>query len=282
MGKQKITIDWDTGRLKARRWLLLCILLMAVMWAVSEFGPLRFAPEHTFIGGKVVSSFTDITMLPVTRQPLQLTSQEGNSVDQFILQNLMSGIKFRGTYVEFGCADGITNSNTWALEQLGWFGLCIEANTLEMKLASQHRHTVVHSLIGEKGSYTFVEMDEPCMQISGIKEFYSDAYIREYEKCKSAGAIVSESTVQTRPLEDILLEHHIDTVTYISVDCEGCEFSFIKSFNFTAFDVQIFNYEDNTVAQQHKEEINKLLDGHGFRLVFEAGDRLFVRNSAGL
>jgi len=153
---------------------------------------------------------------------------------------------------------------------------------LEVKLAQQHRRNVVNSLIGEAGASTFVEMDGPCMQLSGIREFYSEAFLREYESCKNQGAVVTESILQAQPLEEILSEYKIDTVTYISADCEGCEFSFIKSFNFTKFDVQVFNYEDNTVARQYKLEIDQILKTHGFELVFEAGDRLFVRKSMGL
>ena len=135
---------------------------------------------------------------------------------------------------------------------------------------------MVHGLIGEVGSYTFVEMDGSCMQLSGIKEFYNDAYLREYEHGKNQGAVVSESTVRMWPLDDIFRKDHIDTVTYISAECEGCEFSFIKSFNFTAFDGQ------RSITLQYRQEIDEILKGHGFELVFEAGDRLFVRHSTGL
>jgi hypothetical protein len=151
-----------------------------------------------------------------------------------------------------------------------------------VKVAQQHRRNVVNSLIGEAGAYTFVEMDEPCMQLSGIKEFYREAFLREYESCKRQGAVVTESILQAQPLEEILSEYKIDTVTYISADCEGYEFSFIKSFNFTKFDAQVFNYEDNTVARHYKLEIDQILKTHGFELIFEAGDRLFVRKSMGL
>jgi hypothetical protein len=61
-----------------------------------------------------------------TRSHIQLSSQVNNPIDKYILLNLMNGIKFQSTVVAFGCADGITNSNTWPLEQVGWHGLCIE------------------------------------------------------------------------------------------------------------------------------------------------------------
>lgn len=122
-------------------------------------------------------------------------------------------------------------------------------------------------------------MDGRCEQFSGIKELYSVEYLREYEACKEAGLVVEEATVATQSLEDILETHGVSDLTYISADCEGCEYSFIRTFNFTAFDVQIFNYEDNTVARQYKTEIDQILKGHGFDLAFEAGDRVFVRKS---
>lgn len=216
---------------------------------------------------------------PLNRKPIKLSSQSGNGIDRFMLEKLMNGIKFRGTFVEFGCADGITNSNTWPLEQLGWFGLCIEANPVSYKTAKARRRNVIQSLIGPSGHFTYVSMAGDCEQLSGIKEFYSVEFMELYESCKNSGLLMEESTVTTQPLDDILGSFHMTDVTYISADCEGCEYSFIKSFNFTAYDVQVFNYEDNTVARQYKTEIDKILGQHGFTLVFEAGDRLFVRNS---
>ena len=81
------------------------------------------------------------------------------------------------------------------------------------------------------------------------------------------------------PLAEALANNGMDHVTWISADCEGCEYEFIRGFNFTQFDVQIFNYEDNTGARPHKQDIDRILTSHGFKLEFEAGDRLFVRAS---
>jgi hypothetical protein len=85
-----------------------------------------------------------------------LHSQNGNPIDSYVLRTFMNEIKFLGTFVEFGCADGITNSNTYDLEQLGWYGLCIEANVNSYNLAKRNgRKHVINSLIGPPGNYTF-------------------------------------------------------------------------------------------------------------------------------
>lgn len=210
---------------------------------------------------------------------ITLSSQNGNPIDRYILESIMNNIKFKGTFVEFGCADGITNSNTWPLEQLGWFGLCIEANIYEYDQAKVNRAHAVNKLITtEVEKYTYAMMSGHCQQLSGIYQFYSPEYLKLYNECKQEG-LVKEVEIEGTPLSDILESFKMETVTYISTDCEGCEFEFIKNFNFTKYDVQVFNYEDNSVAKPHKVEIDKILNSHGFKVVFEGGDRLFVRKS---
>lgn len=209
---------------------------------------------------------------------VRLTSQGGNPIDDFILNKLMHRLKFRGTFVEFGCADGVTNSNTYALEQLGWHGLCIEPNALEYAVAKTHRKNALNNLIAPRGTYTFATMKDECDQISGIVEFYSPEFMTIYNDCTARGKS-SLSKVEARPLGDILDEWGMESVTYISADCEGCEYEFIKGFNFTRYDVQIFNYENNSVARRVRAQIDAILASHGFKEVMEAGDRVFTRDT---
>jgi hypothetical protein len=44
-----------------------------------------------------------------------------------------------GTFVDLGCYDGVTYSNTWYFERkLGWSGVCVEPNpTVFPRIASQ-------------------------------------------------------------------------------------------------------------------------------------------------
>jgi hypothetical protein len=227
--------------------------------------------------GKIHLRNADIRTRP--SDAISLSSQSSNPIDKYILENIMNQLKFKGTFVEFGCADGITNSNTWPLEQLGWFGLCIEANVYEFESARKNRaHTINKLITADIKNYTYAMMSGDCQQLSGIFEFYSPEYIKLYDQCKQRG-LVKEVYIEGTPLPNILESYNMESVTYISTDCEGCEFEFIKHFNFTRYDVQIFNYEDNSVARPHKAEIDVILASHGFKLVFESGDRLFIRKS---
>jgi hypothetical protein len=49
-------------------------------------------------------------------------SQSGQ--DLFALKSC--GGKTNGTFIDIGCAEPIANSNTYALEEIGWRGLCID------------------------------------------------------------------------------------------------------------------------------------------------------------
>ena len=77
------------------------------------------------------------------------------------------------------------------------------------------------------------------------------------------------------PLETLLLLHNFTQVDWISVDCEGCEASFIKNFDFTHWGVQIVNYEPNTAARMHTKEIEASLRNHGFVFDRELQDRVW-------
>src|SRR5262245_36941355 len=45
--------------------------------------------------------------------------------DLWVLHSVHPGIK-DGYFVDLGSADGVTISNTWALERNGWTGICID------------------------------------------------------------------------------------------------------------------------------------------------------------
>jgi hypothetical protein len=99
-----------------------------------------------------------------------------------------------------------------------------------------------------------------------------------YNRCKQDDLLQQDARLVGKPLEKILDEYGMKTVTYISTDCEGCEWQFIENFDFTKYDVQIFNYKVNTVTQRHTNEINAALARHGFvESTFKGGDRIFTR-----
>lgn len=191
----------------------------------------------------------------------------------------MKNLKLHGRIVEFGCNNSITNSNTYPLEKVGWEGLCIEPNPINYEKAKKERKHAVNAIIAPEQNYTYAILTGDCNQLSGIKEFYSKEYMSLYEKCKTDGnKLQQDAKLVGKPLEKILEEHGMETVTYICTDCEGCQWQFIENFDFTKYDEQICNYEMNTVARRYTKEIDAALAKHRFvESRFKGGDHIFTR-----
>ena len=181
-----------------------------------------------------------------------------------------------GTFVEFGCADGTTHSTTFPFEKMGWKGLCIEPNYPNYLKAKAARKNAIFALVtGKPGKFTYAQMEGPeCNQASGIIEFYSPAYHAILKNCEAKG-MVKRVPLEGIPLETLLTKHGFTQVDWISVDCEGCEGSFISNFDFTKWGVQMVNYEPNTAARMHTAEIKAAFKKHGFVFDRELQDRIW-------
>jgi hypothetical protein len=205
------------------------------------------------------------------------TEQAGNGVSKYIFHDLLRSKPSLGTFVEFGCADGVTNSNTLVYEQMGWTGLCIEPNYQNYLKASKSRKFVIHGLVTSSDmNFTYAQMSGECDQVSGIIEFYSQAFMDILRECEEKG-LVERISMKGTPLNHYLDIFGMDRVDWVSVDCEGCEAAFLTSFNFTKYQVQIVNYEPNTAARMHTEEIDAALKLHGFAFDRELQDVVYRR-----
>ena len=74
------------------------------------------------------------------REPVHWTGQAGQ--DQYVWQRVLKPQKLccRGVFVEFGARNGVTESNTRALEKYqGWTGLLAEVDPRESKSLRQNR-----------------------------------------------------------------------------------------------------------------------------------------------
>src|SRR6476661_8398176 len=45
--------------------------------------------------------------------------------DRWVSESVFPGVR-NGYFLDVGSADGFLNSNTWALEQRGWTGICVD------------------------------------------------------------------------------------------------------------------------------------------------------------
>ena len=207
-------------------------------------------------------------------------SQADNNVDKLISHKLFKK-DFAGTFVEFGCSNGIRNSNSLLLErEYGWNGLCIEPNPFEAKFAIKNRKHGIHALISYPAQdYKYAAMSGHCAQGSGIVEFMNEKSKNNLKTCpKARGEQLNYVTIPGVNLETLLDENHMPSVTWISADCEGCEWTFIQNFDFDKYDVRVFSYE-TSANQATRTKIEHLLTEKGFsKHNWKGNDVVYVRN----
>lgn len=184
-------------------------------------------------------------MIDQQRLKNQIKGYSGNrysqlSQDVFVL-TLTKFLK-NGYFVEFGASDGITINNTFLLEkEYQWQGLCLEPipNQYE-KLIKNRKCHCDNRVIYEKSN------NKVSFQINQNSIDESKIVIEE----KNNNDVIE---VETVTLEDALREYNAPKVIdYLSMDTEGTEYSIIKSFDFSKYDIKIITIEHNYIENNRK------------------------------
>ncbi len=163
-----------------------------------------------------------------------------------------------GFFVEVGAFDGVTLSNTYFLEQMGWSGVLVEpiGELCQRATAARPRSRVVHAACskqGSKGTATFtVTQNVPVLS-------YLNADEEHIARCKREGANLVEIQVPLRTLDDILLEQRkIEDgkvgpwqknggwcIDLVSIDTEGCELDVLDGFTLDRFKPRVLVIEND-------------------------------------
>lgn len=213
---------------------------------------------------------------PAMAEGTDIRSFSQHGQDLFVYETFFKG-RMDGIFVDVGAYDGVTYSNTLLFERLGWSGICIEPlpNAFE-KLKANRSETCVGCAVGDQnGRATFVEVEMPGpyeFMYSGLKANFGEHHarlIREHGQNRKT----YEITVRT--LRDILVEHAITRVEYLSVDTEGSEWKIMRAFDLAAFGVKVISVENNV----RDDKLRRHLAQRGYRLVktFGGFDDLFAR-----
>lgn len=124
-----------------------------------------------------------------------------------------------GTYCEVGAFDGVTHSNTLALEEAGWRGLLIEPNPQMAKMmrvnrSHQNNHFASIGINVDEGYFDFIIGG----QYSGLREYMPDQWVAEHLKRKNPMVRVPCKTLHGTLLSE---------VDYLSLDTEGSEYAIL-------------------------------------------------------
>jgi len=191
--------------------------------------------------------------------------------DQYYIENI---IKFKkdGFYLDIGANDGIHTSNTATLDlDLGWRGICVEANPFLIPLLKKNRP---NAMVVEAACWienTNIDLEITNSNNNGIeghllsrianlgrdqKQF--SLHFQENKKCVNVLAKTVTSIIE----ENYKLPCVID---YLSLDTEGSELEILKSIDYNKIDIRFMTVEHGK-RKGYLDEIKSFLDLQGFSL----------------
>jgi FkbM family methyltransferase len=222
---------------------------------------------------------TNVTALPlqtaakITPSPKESRPDSNNNQyhsqigqDAYLDEVIFRGRR-NGFYVEVGAVDGLHFSNTLFFEQhRGWNGICIEPNPIEYKkLLNSGRKCIMENVAisSKEGFFPFLSIDGYGKGLSGLIDSYDPRHVERIKReTRDKGSILNTIQVRTAPLKTILRKHHIETIDYCSIDCEGAEMEILESIDFDSVHFRCMTIENNYGLERE----TRLLEQLGFVL----------------
>lgn len=211
-------------------------------------------------------------------------SQPGCMQDKWLNENVFKG-KRDGVFVDLGAYDGATYSNTLFFEEeLGWTGICVEPHPLLFeKLAKTRTCICIQGCVSNfNGQVDFLQIDDgpekhvdgPKM-LGGIYHNYDMRHIqRVFQEIEHDKGSQQLTKVNAYLLNDILTQHNLYHIDYLSIDTEGSEMDIIKAIDYDKFDIDIIDVEKNFNTNDFKD----FFITKGFILIATLGHDEIYRN----
>ncbi|HEY3376484.1 MAG TPA: FkbM family methyltransferase [Armatimonadota bacterium] len=196
----------------------------------------------------------------MTEQALQYTAQFGEDRRlQEIFRDLTTGV-----CVEVGGYDGVSGSNTYLFEQLGWQCLIVEPMP---DYCAMIRHKRPGSIVVQAAASASSGMAS--FYVARGAETLSTLQCDEQHLARihEEGGDIEEIRVRTERLDHLLEEVHFERVDFITIDVEGVEYSVLQGFTLDRYAPKIVIIEDH----------DDLADDTIYRHMLQQGYRYFLR-----
>lgn len=171
--------------------------------------------------------------------------------DKWVLETVFPGV-VDGFFVDVGSADGTLASNTKALEQRGWTGICIDPFPTHMEgRVCRMLEEVVFSEAGRSVEFQVSE------ELSGIKDTLG---VWKGRALKGRTVVFTTTT-----LAEILARTNAPPfIQFVSLDIEGAELEALKGFPFDRHRIGALAIEHND-EEPKRSDIQALMKRHGYR-----------------
>jgi FkbM family methyltransferase len=189
-----------------------------------------------------------------------------------------------GFFIDIGAYDGITISNTYVFEQLGWNGICVEPlpnifNTLRknrkcdcynVAIAEHSQNNQIY--INATGSNNDAE---GLSTLSGLESTMTEKHRQEI---KERGGNIEYITVQTMTFNELMSNYpKITNIDFLSIDVEGGELNVLKSIDFDKFSFRLLVVENNEEIPGNGELLKDFMNKNGYKvLLYLEYDIIFI------
>ena len=168
--------------------------------------------------------------------------------------------KHQGFCIEIGAFDGVTLSNTYFFEKLGWECLVIEPiPSLWEKIKTNRKCLVANVAISNFNGEAEIATADGAEILSSINPNQ-----KHLNRIKSENDTVERVKVRTQTMESLLKEiHRLNSpIDCISIDVEGHELEVLQGLPFHSSLPRILIIEDNT--NNHNFEVTNFLSKFGY------------------
>jgi len=186
------------------------------------------------------------------RLPLLLPSQGG---EEILLWNFFDR-KRDGFFIDVGAYDGVTFSNTYFFEAIGWTGILIEPMPDFFDACRTRRpfSRVIHAAVSEGNRQTPTATLHVASgaKASGLEtlSFIGDNP-SQLERIERASGQVRAVTVPCRSLDEILADH-LGAIDFVSIDVEGAELDMLHGFDVNRHQPRVLVIEDNSGGEDKR------------------------------
>jgi FkbM family methyltransferase len=197
--------------------------------------------------------------------------------DQDVLAYLYFKGKREGFFLDIGAYDGKTYSNTYALEQIGWKGICLEPLPDVFARLRQNRLCDCYNLAmsdqsGEAADFIRAAGVETLSGLeSKMASTHKDWILREK-------GTVERIKVKTISFADLMGRYPgLNSIDFMSLDVEGAEMSILESIDFSAYRFGLIAVESTDETPGESERLRSFMGEKGYGVLLDVGlDLIFA------
>jgi FkbM family methyltransferase len=195
--------------------------------------------------------------------------------DKYLYNTFFQNKYNPGYFIDIGAHDGVTGSNTFLFEKLGWKGICFEPlpSVYEKLKINRKCQTRQIALSNNKGKEQFFVIEGYSEMLSGLVSNYEQEHIfRINKELKEFEQNYEYIEVECSTFNEEVKNTKIDI---LSIDTEGSESKIIQSINFDKYQISFLIFEMN----YYNEELINFLNSKNFTLIHRTGPDLIYKNN---